>query len=260
MTTAELTTDKLVYVDNSYYKILNNADASLIEAVYSMIKKPKVQYMIKNKAKLVAARVGMSLEETATFIQEQTVVSLLSELSKFPSSTQKLIVVSADYAGGYMFEKSYIGQAIKFAARTVQKVAYSEAIRKHVAEHEMAYLSDHKHTLENSRTVAVEEAKNEMAAPLLGTLINRKDQLEFLTSILTVGKEQTKVAYGLEEKNFNKKLNRAIETINKNIKKSSEDYAYTKALVNEIIETAINEPISEDEEIEELYQDAVSGY
>ncbi|MBU7451534.1 hypothetical protein [Leuconostoc citreum] len=260
MTVKELTTDKLVYIDNSYYKTINSADALVSEAVYNMIKKPKVQYMIKNKAKQVATRFGVSLEETATFIQEQTIVSLLSELSKFPSETQGHIVVSAAYAGGYMFEKSYIGQAIKFAARTVQKIAYSESIRKHVAEHEMAYLSDHKHTLENSRTVAVEEAKNEMAAPLLGTLINRKDQLEFLTSILTVGKEQTKVTYELEEKNFNKKLNRAIETINKNIKKSSEDYAYTKALVNEIIETAINEPLTESEEIEESYYEAVSGY
>lgn len=240
---AKIIKQTLEQIDGSYYKMLKEHSEDSIANLYSVVSDPSIVRIARSNAKSIAKRTGFSEELLFTYLQEQSQVNLMHLIDS-----------------GATLNDANISSSIGYSYKSVQSRAYSGRSKAINAEDKLEFLDDHRHTVENSRTVAIEQAKNEMAAPLLGTLINRKDQLEFLTSILTVGKEQTKVTYKLEEKNFNKKLNRAIETINKNIKKHSEDYAYTKALVNEIIETAINEPLTEDEEIEESYYETVSGY
>lgn len=258
---AKIIKQSLAHIDSAYLKALNDSDNEVISLVYKQVNHKALQKQISTGARYVAKLTGFGYHELKSLIQNRAITLMLNELSGAYNSPELKDLLTLVHHSGPLLDEDYAGQAIKFSIATVKSWAYSDKLKQIKAEHEMEFLSDHMPVVENSLTEQLDDIRLMGVETVIDLVANRKDSKEFLQYTITHTKEDVKAHFDLSETRYNQKVERALTLVKSNIDKKLPDYNYIMTMLNEMILTAREDAeLSEDEQIEELYQDAVSGY
>ncbi|WP_206753250.1 hypothetical protein, partial [Leuconostoc falkenbergense] len=249
--------------------------------VYSLVQQRKNQScQSKNKSCLISSALDKKYSELLTYeqtsitsvniqksvdfldlkelIKMQFVVNLLHKITNIISDSEDINskeALSADEVyQALIVNDTLITSYIKTSAKQVQKVVMSDISKKHSSEKGLAFMNED--NLQPTQIeITIDSAKRANAVAMLSQQINRKDQLNFLKTILEFGKDETKAQLGLSERDFNKKFERALKTLTKYQASNIEDYEYAKVLINSIIMSNVSDlEQSENDEIADTYE------
>lgn len=222
-------------VESDYIRLISTTDEATAKAIVTVTTENGwIATEIDKRARLVAHHTGQDFDSTRDLVAQQFVVNVLNNLEK----DAKLLKTTIKYSGDY-----------------VQKVVFSDMAKEEDAKRGTGFIQADGH-VDNSRTVAIDSAKAMAVDALLDSLIKRQDQKEFIKTVLMFGADKVQAKLGLETKRFNEKLTRAIASIEKG--RSKDEYKYMMSLMGEILETAYETPLTEQEELEAVYKESVS--
>lgn len=229
------------HIETAYFKAISALDDDLAGAMVHMTdwRPMKENHWIGNslmvQARLVSGHTGVDLSDTFQMIREQFTVLFLSH------ADEKDIKL--------------INSTIKYASVYVQSILFSEKAKRAEAKKGTSFILADGHA-DNSRTVAIDEAKAMAIDALLDALIKRQDQRDFIKTVLTEGQQKAQETLGLETKRFNEKLTRALASIEKG--RNKDEYKYMMSLMGEILETAHDTELTEQEELQAVYAESIS--
>lgn len=222
-------------VENDYIRLISQTDEATAKALVTITTENGwIATEIDKRARLVAQHTGQDFDSTRDLVAQQFVVNMLNNLDK----DAKLLKSMIKYSGSY-----------------VQKVLFSDMAKAQEAKWGTSFIQADGH-VDNSRTVAVDSAKTMAVDALLDSLIRRKEQKEFIKTVLTYGADKAQQMLGLETKRFNEKLTRALASIEKG--RNKDEYKYMMSLMGEILETAHDTELTEQEELEVVYKESIS--
>lgn len=222
-------------VENDYIRLISQTDEATAKAFITVTTENGwIATEIDKRARLVTDHTGQDFDSIRDLVAQQVVVNVLNNLEK----DAKLLKSTIKYSGDY-----------------VQKVVFSDMAKEEEVKRGMGFIQADGH-VDNSRTVAVDNAKAMAVDALLDSLIKRQDQKAFIKTILTYGADKAQQMLGLETKRFNEKLTRALASIEKG--RDKEEYKYMLSLMGEILETAHSTELTEQEELEAIYAESIS--
>lgn len=241
MTDLKVITHTPKHVETAYFKAVSALDEASAKAMLKMTdyQPHKTNHWIgaslMKQAKLVSHNTGVDVYDVFNLIREQFTVLFLSH----PDEKNEAL----------------LGTTIKYASVYIQSILFSEKAKKSEAKSGSGFILKGGH-VDNSRTVAIDNAKAMMIDDLLATLFKRQDQRNFVKTILMHGQERAQRMLGLATKDFNKKLKRALESIERG--RDKQEYQYVSSLMAEVLESANDTELTEQEQLEALYQESVS--
>lgn len=196
------------------------------------IKTSWISEYIGTKAKNVSIQTGVDYQDVLILVKEQFMINLINNRNK---------------------DAKFIKKTVEYSAMYVKSVLFSDLSKQRKAREGTSFINED--NLQPTQIeITIDSAKRANATALLEQQINRKDQLKFLETILEVGKDATKAQLDLSERDFNKKLERALKTIAKYQTSNTEDYEYIKVLINSIIMSDVSDlEQSESDEIADTY-------
>ncbi len=229
-------------ITDTYLKAISNDEikdevATMYKVVNSdldkSVKTSWISVYIGEKAKVVATQTDVNFQDVLTLVKEQFIINAINNADN---------------------DAKFIKSTIKYSATYVQSVLFSDLskLRESIKGQDFINEDDLQPT---SAELAIDLNKRELAKDMVNSLFSRKDQKEFVISVITKGKEATKLDYGYSEKNFNRRLKKVEETLQKVYEKG--DAEYLKAIFGEIIETAVydvEDEMTNDDMLNELYQ------
>lgn len=233
--TLKMVKNSVKNVENDYIRLISTTDDATAKALVTVTTENGwMASEIDKRAYLVAHHTGQDFDTTRDLVAQQFVVNMLNNLEK----DAKLLKTTIKYSGDY-----------------VQKLVFSDMAKEQEAKKGTGFIQGGGH-VDNSRTVAIDSAKSMAVDALLDTLIKRQDQKEFITLILTHGAGKAQEMLGLETNRFNEKLTRALASIEKG--RNKDEYKYMMSLMSEILETAHDTELTEQEELEVIYAESIS--
>lgn len=184
------------------------------------------------KAKSVAIQTGVDYQDVLILVKEQFMINAINNRDK---------------------DAKFIKKTVEYSAMYVKSVLFSDISKQRKARKGTSFINED--NLQPTQIeITIDSAKRANATALLEQQINRKDQLKFLETILEVGKDIAKAQLDLSERDFNKKLERALKTIAKYQTSNTKDYEYIKVLINSIIMSDVSDlEQSESDEIADTY-------
>ena len=222
-------------VESDYIRLISTADEATAKAIVTVTTENGwIATEIDKRARLVAHHTGQDFDSTRDLVAQQFVVNVLNNLEK----DAKLLKTTIKYSGDY-----------------VQKVVFSDMAKEEEAKRGTGFIQADGH-VDNSRTVAIDSAKAMAVDALLDALIKRKDQKEFIKTVLMHGANKAGQILDLEPKEVNRKIERALASIEKG--RSKDEYKYMMSLMGEILETAHDTELTEQEELEVVYKESIS--
>lgn len=222
-------------VENDYIRLISTTDDATARAIVTVTTENGwIATEIDKRARLVAHHTGQDFDTTRDLVAQQFVVNVLNNLEK----DAKLLKSTIKYSGDY-----------------VQKVVFSDMAKAQEAKRGMGFIKADGH-VDNSCTVAIDSAKAMAVDALLDALIKRKDQKEFIKTVLMHGADKAGQILDLEPKEVNRKIERALASIEKG--HSKDEYKYMMSLMGEILETAHDTELTEQEELEAVYAESIS--
>lgn len=222
-------------VENDYIRLISQTDEATAKAFITVTTENGwIATEIDKRARLVAHHTGQDFDTTRDLVAQQFVVNVLNNLEK----DAKLLKSTIKYSGDY-----------------VQKVVFSDMAKEEEAKRGTGFIQADGH-VDNSRTVAIDSAKAMAVDALLDALIKRKDQKEFIKTVLMHGANKAGQILDLEPKEVNRKIERALASIEKG--RSKDEYKYMMSLMGEILETAHDTELTEQEELEMVYKESIS--
>ena len=256
----EVSTTK-AHIENSYLDAVSSADSDVMtKLIYEMNTKHTILWnKINNRTSITSVNLQKSVDflDLKELIKMQFVVNLMHKITNIIADSEDVDSkesLSADEVyQALIVNDTLINSYIKTSAKQVQKVVMSDISKKQQAEKGLSFISED-NLKPTQIEIVIDSSKRANAEALLSQQINRKDQLNFLKTILEVGKDATKTQLGLEERDFNKKFERALKTLTKYQVSNIEDYEYAKVLINSIIMADVSDlEQSEDDEIADTY-------
>lgn len=233
--TLKIVKNSVKNVEDDYIRLISTVDNETATALIAVTTENGwVASEITKEAGRVAHYTGKDYNYIRELICNQFIVNALNQPEK---------------------DAKYVKSSIKFASKYVQKVVFSDMAKVEQVKWGMGYIQGGGH-VDNSVTVAVDQAKAEMIDDLLSSLIKRQDQKDFITLILTYGAGKSQEMLGLETNRFNEKLTRAIASIEKG--RNKDEYKYMMSLMGEILETAYETPLTGQEEMDAFYKESIS--
>lgn len=222
-------------VEDDYIRLVSTTDEATAKALVTVTTENGwIAAEIDKKARLVAHHTGRDFDTTRDLVAQQFVVNMLNNLEK---------------------DAKLLKSSIKFSGDYVQKVVFSDIAKEQEAKKGTSFILADGHA-DNSRTVAIDEAKAMAIDALLDTLIKRQDQKDFIKTVLMNGAEKAGQILDLEPKEVNRKIERALASIEKG--RNKDEYKYMMSLMGEILETAHDTELTEQEQLEELYKESIS--
>ena len=222
-------------VENDYIRLISQTDEATAKAVITVTTENGwIATEIDKRARLVAIHTGQDFDTTRDLVAQQFVVNVLNNLEKDAKLLKSTIKYSSDY---------------------VQKVVFSDMAKQQEAKWGTSFIQADGH-VDNSCTVAIDSAKAMAVDALLDALIKRKDQKEFIKTVLMHGADKAGQILDLEPKEVNRKIERALASIEKG--RSKDEYKYMMSLMGEILETSHSTELTEQEELEAVYAESIS--
>lgn len=256
----EVSTTK-AHIENSYIDTISNADTVVMtKLIYAMNKKhSKLWNAINNRTSITSVNIQKSVDflDLKELIKMQFVVNLLHKITNTIADSEdvnsKEALSAHEVYQALIVNDALITSYIKTSAKQIQKVVMSDISKKQQAEKGLSFINED-NTQATQIEIIIDSAKRANAEALLSQQINRKDQLNFLKTILEVGKDATKAELRLTERDFNKKFGRSLKTIAKYQESNTEDYEYSKVLIDSIIMSDVSDlEQSENDEIADTY-------
>lgn len=222
-------------IENDYIRLISTTDEATAKALVTITTENGwIATEIDKRTRLVAIHTGQDFDTTRDLVAQQFVVNVLNNLDK----DAKLLKSTIKYSGDY-----------------VQKVVFSDMAKEEEAKRGTGFIQADGH-VDNSCTVAIDSAKAMAVDALLDALIKRKDQKEFIKTVLMHGADKAGQILDLEPKEVNRKIERALASIEKG--RSKDEYKYMMSLMGEILETAHDTELTEQEELEAVYAESIS--
>lgn len=222
-------------VEADYIRLISATDEATAKAIITVTTENGwIATEIDKRARLVAQHTGQDFDTTRDLVAQQFVVNMLNNLDK----DAKLLKSTIKYSGDY-----------------VQKVVFSDMAKEEEAKRVTGFIQADGH-VDDSRTVAIDSAKAMAVDALLDALIKRKDQKEFIKIVLMHGADKAGQILDLEPKEVNRKIERALASIEKG--RSKDEYKYMMSLMGEILETAHSTELTEQEELTAVYKESIS--
>lgn len=232
--TLKLVKNSVKNVEDDYIRLISTVDNETATNLIAVTTESGwVASEITEKAGLVAHYTGKDFDYIRELVANQFIVNALNQPEK---------------------DAKYIKSSINLASKYVQKVVFGDMAKERQAKQGMGYIQGGGH-VDNSITVAVDQAKATMVDDLLASLIKRQDQKEFISLILTHGAGKAQEMLGLETNRFNEKVERALASIAKG--RNKDEYKYMMSLMAEILETAYETPLTEQEEMDAFYKESI---
>lgn len=229
-------------IENSYLKAVSTKGMEeAVATLYSVINSdtnPEVATSwiaryIRKQSRIVASNTQIDFDTVLELVKQQFFVNALHSLNK---------------------DEAFLKSSIELSGVYVQSVLFSDLAKELESIKGQAFINED--VLNDTETeITVKATKKELAEDIVDELFNRKDQKEFVLSVITIGKDKTKEKYGYSEKRFNERLGKAEATL-KNVYESG-DASYIKSLFGEIIETSVYDTeaeMTEDDVLAEMYQ------
>lgn len=234
--TLKIVKNSVKNVEDDYIRLISTADnETATNLIRVTTESGWISAEITKEAGRVAHYTGKDYDYIRELICNQFIVNALNQPEK---------------------DAKYVKSSIKFASKYVQKVVFSDMAKVEQVKWGMGYIQGGGH-VDNSITVAVDQAKAEMIDDLLASLIKRHDQKDFIALILTYGAGKAQEMLELETKDFNRKVERALESIKRG--RNKDEYKYMMSLLGEILETAYETPLTEQEEMDAFYKESISS-
>lgn len=229
-------------ITDTYLRAISNDELKAeISAMYMVVnsdldsttKTSWISKYIGEKAKVVSVQTGVDYSDVLDLVKQQFIINAINNGDK---------------------DSAFIKATVKYSAMYVQSVLFSDLSKKRELIKGQAFINEDD-LQPTSVEITINATKRALAEDLVDSLFSRRDQKAFIISVLTKGKEATKVDYGYSEKRINERLKKVEETLQNAYEKG--DATYLKAIFGEIIETAVydvEDEMTDDDMLNELYQ------
>lgn len=228
-------------ITDTYLRVISNPEyqediVNIYEVINSDLNKEVTTSWISEyigvKAKNVSIQTGIDYQDVLILVKEQFMINAVNNRDK---------------------DAKFIKKTVEYSAMYVKSVLFSDLSKQKKARKGTAFINED--NLQATQIeITIDSTKRANADALLSQQINRKDQLNFLETILKIGKDATKAQLGLSERDFNKKFERALKTLTKYQASNPENYEYAKILIDSMIMSNVSDlEQSEDDEIADTY-------
>lgn len=249
------------HIENAYIKTVSSTDSEVLaQLFYAMNKRHSAIWnAIQNKTQLVYANIGKNTDfvDLKELIKQQFVINILHKITNIVAdsldSDANVQLCDIDVCKTLIRDDSLMTGYAATSANQVQKVLFSDLGKLQKTKTEGTFIE---RSSESVEATIEDDVQRAMLHDILSQLFTRKDQRTFVETVLLLGSRKAMMVLDLELKNFNRKIERALNTISKYTSAHPEEIEHIKAILNELVMNKIidyEDELTSDDDISDIY-------